>query len=33
LIETEQIRDFLNNDSQRLMTVVGRAGVGKTFQG
>jgi tetratricopeptide (TPR) repeat protein len=30
LIETEQIRDFLNNDSQRLMTIVGRAGVGKT---
>ncbi len=30
LIETEQIRDFLNNDSQRVMTIVGRAGVGKT---
>ncbi len=30
LIETEQIRDFLNNDSQRLLTIVGRAGVGKT---
>lgn len=30
LIETKQIVDFLNNDSQRLMTVVGRAGVGKT---
>jgi tetratricopeptide (TPR) repeat protein len=30
LIETKQITDFLNNDSQRLMTVVGRAGVGKT---
>jgi len=30
LIETKQIVDFLNNDSQRLMTIVGRAGVGKT---
>ncbi|MBK9927256.1 MAG: TIR domain-containing protein [Anaerolineales bacterium] len=30
LIETKQITDFLNNDSQRLMTIVGRAGVGKT---
>ncbi len=29
-VETKQITDFLNNDSQRLMTVVGRAGVGKT---
>jgi len=29
-IETKQIADFLNNDSQRLMTIVGRAGVGKT---
>jgi len=29
-IETKQIVDFLNNDSQRLMTIVGRAGVGKT---
>jgi len=28
--ETEQIAKFLNNDSQRLMTIVGRAGVGKT---
>jgi hypothetical protein len=30
LIETKQITDFLNNDSQRLLTIVGRAGVGKT---
>jgi tetratricopeptide (TPR) repeat protein len=30
LIETKQIADFLKNDSQRLMTIVGRAGVGKT---
>jgi tetratricopeptide (TPR) repeat protein len=30
LIETEQIANFLDNDSQRLMTIVGRAGVGKT---
>ena len=30
LIETKQIVDFLNNDAQRLMTIVGRAGVGKT---
>ena len=29
-IETKQIVDFLNNASQRLMTIVGRAGVGKT---
>jgi len=29
-VETKQIVDFLNNDSQRLMTIVGRAGVGKT---
>ena len=29
-IETKQIVDFLNNDAQRLMTIVGRAGVGKT---
>ena len=29
-IETKQIVDFLNNDAQRLITVVGRAGVGKT---
>jgi tetratricopeptide (TPR) repeat protein len=30
LIETKQIADFLHNDAQRLMTIVGRAGVGKT---
>ena len=30
LIETKQILDFINNDAQRLMTIVGRAGVGKT---
>jgi tetratricopeptide (TPR) repeat protein len=30
LIETQQIANFLDNDSQRLMTIVGRAGVGKT---
>ncbi|MBI5965061.1 MAG: TIR domain-containing protein, partial [Chloroflexi bacterium] len=30
LIETKQITDFLNDDAQRLMTIVGRAGVGKT---
>ncbi len=30
LIENKQIVDFLNNDSQRLLTIVGRAGVGKT---
>ena len=30
LIETKQIANFLDNDSQRLMTIVGRAGVGKT---
>lgn len=29
-VETKQVVDFLNNDSQRLMTIVGRAGVGKT---
>ena len=29
-IETKQIADFLKDDSQRLMTIVGRAGVGKT---
>lgn len=29
-IETKQIVDFLKNDSQRLMTIVGRGGVGKT---
>jgi tetratricopeptide (TPR) repeat protein len=29
-VETRQIVDFLNNDSQRLLTIVGRAGVGKT---
>jgi len=28
--ETKLIGDFLKNDSQRLMTVVGRAGIGKT---
>jgi len=28
--ENKQIVDFLNNDSQRLLTIVGRAGVGKT---
>ena len=30
LIETQQIANFLDNDSQRLITIVGRAGVGKT---
>jgi len=30
LIETEQIVHFLQDDSQRLMTIVGRGGVGKT---
>jgi tetratricopeptide (TPR) repeat protein len=29
-IETKQIVDFLKNDTQRLMTIVGRAGIGKT---
>ncbi|MCP4256133.1 MAG: TIR domain-containing protein [Planctomycetes bacterium] len=29
-IETELIRDFLKNDAQRLLTIAGRAGVGKT---
>jgi tetratricopeptide (TPR) repeat protein len=29
-IETKQVVDFLKDDSQRLMTVVGRGGVGKT---
>ncbi len=29
-VETKQIVDFLNDDSQRLMTIVGRGGVGKT---
>ncbi len=28
--ETEQIAHFLKNDAQRLMTIVGRAGIGKT---
>ena len=28
--ETEQIAGFLKNDAQRLMTIVGRAGIGKT---
>ena len=30
LIETKQVVDFLNDDAQRLMTIVGRGGVGKT---
>ncbi|HAE59867.1 MAG TPA: hypothetical protein DCG54_10285 [Anaerolineae bacterium] len=30
LIETEEIADFLKNDYQRIMTIVGRAGGGKT---
>jgi tetratricopeptide (TPR) repeat protein len=30
IVETRQLFDFLVNDSQRLMTVVGRGGVGKT---
>ncbi len=29
-VETKQIVDFLRNDAQRLITVVGRGGVGKT---
>ncbi|OEU63465.1 MAG: hypothetical protein BBJ57_02540 [Desulfobacterales bacterium PC51MH44] len=29
-VETQQIVDFLRDDAQRLMTVVGRGGVGKT---
>ncbi len=29
-VETKLIGDFLKNDSQRLMTIVGRAGMGKT---
>jgi len=29
-IETKRIAEFLNDDSKRLMTIVGRAGVGKT---
>jgi tetratricopeptide (TPR) repeat protein len=29
-IETKQVVDFLKDDSQRLMTIVGRGGVGKT---
>jgi WD40 repeat protein len=29
-VETKQIVRFLNDDSQRLMTIVGRAGIGKT---
>jgi tetratricopeptide (TPR) repeat protein len=29
-VETKEIVRFLNDDSQRLMTIVGRAGVGKT---
>ncbi|RJP53733.1 MAG: TIR domain-containing protein [Anaerolineaceae bacterium] len=29
-VETKQVVDFLNNDAQRLMTIAGRAGVGKT---
>jgi WD40 repeat protein len=29
-IETEQIVRFLNDDSQRVITIVGRAGIGKT---
>ncbi|MBI5825681.1 MAG: tetratricopeptide repeat protein [Chloroflexi bacterium] len=29
-IETNQIAEFLENDTQRLMTIVGRAGVGKS---
>jgi tetratricopeptide (TPR) repeat protein len=30
LIETEEIADFLSNDFQRIMTITGRAGSGKT---
>ncbi|MEP7134811.1 MAG: tetratricopeptide repeat protein [Chloroflexota bacterium] len=30
LIETRQVVDFLNDNSQRLMTIIGRGGVGKT---
>ena len=30
LIETKQAVDFINDDAQRLMTIVGRGGVGKT---
>ena len=29
-VETKQILDFLNDDAQRLMTIVGRGGIGKT---
>ena len=29
-IETEQIISFLENDAQRLMTIIGRGGIGKT---
>lgn len=29
-VETKQVLDFLHDDAQRLMTVVGRGGVGKT---
>jgi len=29
-VETNLISDFLKNDAQRLMTIVGRAGIGKT---
>lgn len=29
-VETEQVFKFLNDDSQRVMTIVGRGGVGKT---
>jgi len=30
LIETKQVVDFLNDNSQRLMTIIGRGGIGKT---
>jgi tetratricopeptide (TPR) repeat protein len=30
LIETQEIADFLSNDFQRIMTIIGRAGSGKT---
>ncbi|MBN8655971.1 MAG: tetratricopeptide repeat protein [Anaerolineae bacterium] len=30
LIETQEIADFLRNDNQRIMTIIGRAGSGKT---